>query len=401
MKKILGCLYALIIILGITGCREESTIVDAIAIATDETGTFLINAKQEKLYIKYDDIISEFSDIIIVRHQNQYGYINNEGKTLLKPTYQMAYPFSENKAVVVINNQYHIIDVSGTILYTLENGTTSNSYFSEGMLVVEQNGKFGYLNDKFELVIECTFDSAAPFFEGQAAVGKLLLGEMRYSYIDKKGEYKLTGTTLQTFKYYSASYFNNGFAKVSLDGVHYVFVNANHQVILDTIRYERFEIRTGQTYYINEKIDYAQDSIYVLPDGTKYMVVAYNTSTGRDYYFYNTSSQLICNYYNPMHRLGLIENNYLPINLNNGSYGLFYFTTNPLYTPGSKFESEKFPYYFKSIKINSKNVYTNTPMGIDNFRNGFGAIYTFSNKYGLIDIAGNVILEPKYTQIKY
>lgn len=403
MKKIIIGLCALFIFIGITGCNSNAFIKDAIAIATDETGTFLINADQEKLYLEYD-IVSEFSDIIIVRHNGKYGYINKEGKTLIKPQYQAAYPFSEEKAVVVSKGIYQMIDLNHKVLYTFESGITSNSYFSEGMLVVEQDGKFGYINDSFQLAIEFKFDSAAPFSESQAAVGKELDGTIRYSYIDPKGRLQIRGNDESAYCYYYASYFNNGYAKVSLDDEHYAFVDENHLVVVDSIRFTRFDIRTGQYENIVEKIDYAQSEVNILIDGDKeitYFIVAYTSDVGRKYFLMNPNSTIIYYHYFTKHRLGVIENNYLPINLNNGSYGIYQFTTNPIYDPSSILDDEKYPYYFRQIEIDSKDSYSRIPMGINDFRNGYASFYTFNGKYGLVNTEGKVVLEAKYNQIRY
>ena len=59
--------------------------------------------------------------------------------------------------------------------------------FSDGMAAIMNNGKWGYINRKFDLVIPCQYDIAYPFINGLAKVetnGKSLTIS---SYINKSG----------------------------------------------------------------------------------------------------------------------------------------------------------------------------------------------------------------------
>lgn len=60
--------------------------------------------------------------------------------------------------------------------------------FSEGLLAVEQDDKWGYVNTKNEVVIDFNFDGAAAFINGTAVVK---VAE-KYNLIDKKGKKLLT-----------------------------------------------------------------------------------------------------------------------------------------------------------------------------------------------------------------
>ena len=53
-------------------------------------------------------------------HNGKYGYINKEGKTLIKPSISNSLSFFRRKAVVVSKGIYQIIDLNNKVLYTFE-----------------------------------------------------------------------------------------------------------------------------------------------------------------------------------------------------------------------------------------------------------------------------------------
>lgn len=52
-------------------------------------------------------------------------------------------PFSENKAVVAIENKFYIINENGNTLYTFDDNISSQSYFSNNYLVVHRDNYQG------------------------------------------------------------------------------------------------------------------------------------------------------------------------------------------------------------------------------------------------------------------
>src|SRR5277367_3546343 len=92
---------------------------------------------------------------------------------------------------------------------------SSASTDSANLLPVKVAGKWGYINDKGQLVINPQFDYAQPFFEGRAVVciGKpcdsfAKPGDSRYGYIGT------TGKIIVTPQYQEASSFSEGLAAV-------------------------------------------------------------------------------------------------------------------------------------------------------------------------------------------
>lgn len=150
--------------------------------------------------------------------------------------------------------------------------------FSDGLLRIRnEEGKYGFINAKGEVVIEPKFDIAGEFAEGMAIVGKSVDDNYSYSVIDKKGDVK--------FKFKKgwdphSPYFKDGVIVVD-DDDRMVFVNANGEAekcptkVKSVVDYnsEIFVFYDGDHYGVanrknNEIVIRARyDFIFILPDG--------------------------------------------------------------------------------------------------------------------------------------
>ncbi|NLZ27889.1 MAG: WG repeat-containing protein [Firmicutes bacterium] len=129
----------------------------------------------------------------------RFGYIDRDGNWKISPKYIFARPFSEGVAVVGINGKTAVLDgksvtVIGKARYavidTKDKRIFSSSFedvgshFSDGLLAVKLDGKWGYLNRKGSFAIMPQFDAAANFSEGFAAVEV----DGKKFYVNEKGE---------------------------------------------------------------------------------------------------------------------------------------------------------------------------------------------------------------------
>ena len=126
-------------------------------------------------YETLDIMQSDFSEgLACVCVDGKYGYIDRNGKMVIKPQYEAARAFSEGLALVFDEDKRNIVEaVSETII----KGKNSPSKF---------------INKKGKTVIDTSkYYNAASFYNG---ISWVFDGEKKYGFIDKKG--KFTG-----FKY--------------------------------------------------------------------------------------------------------------------------------------------------------------------------------------------------------
>jgi len=101
------------------------------------------------------DFATAYDDIIAVRTDRKWSFINSEGKVL---------PIKPPDAIICANSGYWLSDGLGPVIY------------KDGC---------GYVNTKGEIVINPTFDMASRFRNGYAAVQK----GYTWKYIDRTGKY--------------------------------------------------------------------------------------------------------------------------------------------------------------------------------------------------------------------
>jgi uncharacterized membrane protein YhaH (DUF805 family) len=140
-------------------------------------------------------------------YENRYGKDPKEFQRLKrKKKYDNVDDFSEGLALVELNGKYGYIDDTGTEVIPLKYDGAWD--FSEGMSLVLLKGKYGYIDKTGKEVIPLKYDDAVDFSEGLAIV--LLKG--KYGYIDK------TEKEVIPLQYDNAWKFSGGLAKVELDG---------------------------------------------------------------------------------------------------------------------------------------------------------------------------------------
>ncbi len=155
------------------------------------------------------------SPLYIIKQDGKYGYGDAAGHVVIPPVYLQAKRFSEGVAAVQIQQGFWgMINTKGEIVGTLRNVDEVRE-FSEGLAVVRQGAKYGYI-DKKQLVIPFKYDAAEDFSEGLAVVAKRdgntimeRLNNIKYGYIDPNG------TEVIECQFRSAGNFKEGLAPVS------------------------------------------------------------------------------------------------------------------------------------------------------------------------------------------
>ena len=154
------------------------------------------------------------------------GFIDKTGKEVVPCTFYNMFPFYENLAHYLNKQEdgkYGVINRKGEIVVQPQNDAIE--HFSNGMAVVSkiagETSKLGYIDNTGKEVIPTQYESARDFTkEGYALVGN----NGNLFFIDKKGQ-KAAFPHLDELKNYSLTEFNNGFAKVTLEDGSNVFLD--------------------------------------------------------------------------------------------------------------------------------------------------------------------------------
>jgi WG containing repeat len=134
--------------------------------------------------VSYPELFSE--SLLLVRIDEQYGYINKSAKISIKPQFESANNFSDGLASIKINGKSGYLDHSGKVVILCQFEKCYD--FSEGLAAVKLGNKWGYIDKSGKTVIQQQFDKAEPFSEGLVAVKVLQSNIMKAGYIDKEGK---------------------------------------------------------------------------------------------------------------------------------------------------------------------------------------------------------------------
>ena len=153
-----------------------STTVDDSRYTITETASFTAQA-----------VGNYFSEgLIKIVIDDETGFIDETGEIIIDPQYSNAGDFEEGLAYVTRNKAERFINKKGETVVSPEWDSMWVS-FSDGVVPVKKDGKWGYVDTKGDLVIDCKFESASSFGQGLAPVkfnGK-------WGYINKSGDFAI------------------------------------------------------------------------------------------------------------------------------------------------------------------------------------------------------------------
>ncbi|MBU3112349.1 WG repeat-containing protein [Clostridium lacusfryxellense] len=131
------------------------------------------NSEYKFIYLSrsYQDISQFTNDFAVVEQKDLYGYVDKGTSEVIDPKFTSAKAFIEDKAAVFNKNEWYFIDKEGDkILATSEKVEDLHS-ISEGYASVKINGKYGFVDEKFNKV-KIDYDYTTNFYNGVAAVKK-------------------------------------------------------------------------------------------------------------------------------------------------------------------------------------------------------------------------------------
>src|SRR6266550_1362854 len=151
----------------------------------DKTGKLVIKPQFDETYG-----FSEGLGRVVVNHK--WGLIGRNGEWVVEPTFRGAYWFSEGFASVILENDQRVfIDHTGRVASPSQYEYT-DSWFQEGLTPVKAGTKWGYINTKWQIVIEPRFDYVAQTFSD--GVASVRVGD-RWGVIDKTGKFIIEPTS--------------------------------------------------------------------------------------------------------------------------------------------------------------------------------------------------------------
>lgn len=123
---------------------------------------------------EYEAISPFFEGVAAVKKNGKWGYINEKGSLFVNPEYENVSNFNNGVAVATAADKtvMAIIDLNGKVVKPKGSFKVDNRFacFSDGLLLVTNGSKWGYMNLSGNLSIECKYLSAQPFSENFAAV---------------------------------------------------------------------------------------------------------------------------------------------------------------------------------------------------------------------------------------
>jgi len=209
---------------------------------------FINTAGDVVIPFEYDAVRSFESGLAIVEVVGHVGVINSLGETLVPIRYESVFPcFTQmnHETIVLVRNEYELF---GLFDMAIGEEITSLSYnriwaFYEGYAVVEQDDKFGLINESGQVVLEPVFDLMAIFptegfrdveLDGKAGfvdasgevmiplifdfVGRFSGGLAPFHREGQEGFIDHTGEIVLLHDFDFALSFEDGLALVSLDG---------------------------------------------------------------------------------------------------------------------------------------------------------------------------------------
>jgi len=153
-----------------------------------------------------DRRLADSSGLYEVRINLKSGFIDREGRMVIRPLFDEVGFFSEGLAAARLQRFWGYIDTAGR--WVIQPRFDAAGCFGQGLALINEQGHFGYVDAKGNLLPFAPFRAAGEFFEGRARV--MLNG--RWGFIDAKGN--RVGAPL----YDDARDFSEGLAAVKTRG---------------------------------------------------------------------------------------------------------------------------------------------------------------------------------------
>lgn len=155
----------------------------------------------------------------------KYGYTDREGKIVIEPKFDLAWPFEEELALAgaMINNKWGFIDTTGN--FVIEPQFDQITSFKDGLAVIKTDDKWGYIEPSGKYFIKGQFSLAYQFNEGYAPVQQ----NQKWGFVSKS---TIEKDIAINYKYDRAYGFHEGLAAVQVDNK-WGFINTDGELVID------------------------------------------------------------------------------------------------------------------------------------------------------------------------
>lgn len=328
-----------------------------------------------------EDKVNLFSNnLVAVKLDDGWGYMNNKGEVKINAQFEKAYPFADNGlALVSLDGFYGFINLKGQYVINPIYSEANSFVENNDLTVVKRNLKYGYVNKDGKEVIPCQFENAYQFSNGLAVVK---IGG-KYGFINSKGKFEVN-----PIYDYAESFKNNKVSVVGKridDEMMYAIVSKSGDLLTDFMlnqvyTNEDYVITFDGTYYGFCKLDlvplFKTDyQIAGFPinlssfDDIDEKLIPFRNNETYKYGFLNMDGQVVIEA-----KYDIVDNFYdgLALVKFDGKYGF--------------------------IDAKGKLVIANTYDHVNSFSEGY-AVVSNDDKFGLIDKAGKVVVEIKYARL--
>ena len=192
----------------------------------------LINSEMDVI-LPIDYSLKELSPYgYVICQNNKYGICSTDGKIFIKCKYQdvgrvysnqlqkvLEYPVSEGLCIICENDKYGYLNIERNKEYPAVYEEVKP--FSGGLGCVKKNGFWGFVNEESEIIIPYQYIDAFPFEKEVARVKLADSNASYYALIDKKG------CMLTDYKWKQIQEFHDGFAAAmdAKDNRGWTFIN--------------------------------------------------------------------------------------------------------------------------------------------------------------------------------
>lgn len=165
---------------------EIGVFYDGMAMVADSCGYGYIDKNGKEVIKCQYHIVLPFSEgLAAVKDKNtmKWGYINKKGEIVIPFLYRYPRSFTEGYAFVEKEkDKWAYIDKRGNNITPWEDSWTGYNFFVEGRAQIKRDGKYGYIDYSGKNVIPCKFDHGY-FFNG------------KYAIVEKNGKYGVINRT--------------------------------------------------------------------------------------------------------------------------------------------------------------------------------------------------------------